>query len=121
HEATRSRPQGFEDVLIKIERGEDQDARHRADALEQAPCGLDAVQPGHSDGHEDDVWTKPPGSVDGVGAVDGFTDDLDIGFRAEDASKAGADHRLVVGDQDITTLDDGTASESSARMARSSR
>ena len=66
---------------------------------EQAPRGLDAVELGHADVHQDDVGLQPLGLLDGVEAVGGLADDLEVVLGVEDHAEPGAHERLVVGDQ----------------------
>ena len=61
---------------------------------------LDAVDVGHADVHQDDVRPQAPRLRDRLAPVRRLADDLDVLLGLEDHAEAGADERLVVGDQD---------------------
>ena len=67
---------------------------------EDAPGGLQAVELGHADVHQDDVRMEARGLADGFDAVVGLGDHLDVVLVCEQQPEAGAHHRLVVGDED---------------------
>ncbi|MCO5614894.1 hypothetical protein L7F22_069179 [Adiantum nelumboides] len=90
-----------EDVGVLGERG--QDDHPGAGELRVAgdlPGRGDAVGAGHADVHEDDVRVVLAGRGDGLCAVGGLGDDVQVGLRAEQRAEPGADERLVVGEQD---------------------
>ena len=62
--------------------------------------GLDAVEAWHADVHQDEGGAQAPRLVDGLLAVGGLAHHLDVRRRLEQLAEAGADERLVVGDQD---------------------
>ena len=66
---------------------------------EQAPRGLDAVELGHADVHQHDVGLERADLLDGVEPVGGLAHHLEVVLGVEDHAEAGADERLVVGDQ----------------------
>ena len=68
--------------------------------FEDAACGLDAVEVGHVDIHNDDVGAEVPGEFDGVAAGGGFADDFEIGVGGEDGAEAVADEGVVVGEEE---------------------
>jgi hypothetical protein len=51
-------------------------------------------------GGDPDVGRGPAGLPDGVLAVPGLTDNLDVRLEVEDLAQPHADQRLVVGDED---------------------
>ncbi len=57
------------------------------------------VELGHADVHQHDRRVEARGLLDGFDAVAGFGDDVDVGLAGEQQAEAGADHRLVVGDE----------------------
>ena len=54
--------------------------------------------PRHPHVHHDDVRSLTPGNLDGLGAVGGRADDLQVGLGVQDRGESVADHLLVVGD-----------------------
>jgi hypothetical protein len=91
--------QGLEDVLVVVERREDEDPGRRT-AGEDAPGGLEPVEPRHADVHEDDVGSPPGGQRDGLEAVGGLADHLEVRLAGEQQPEPAADHLLVVRQQD---------------------
>ena len=63
-------------------------------------AGFQAVELGHADVHQDHGWVKACCLGDSVEPVECLGHDLDVVFVAEQHPEAGADHRLVVGDED---------------------
>jgi hypothetical protein len=90
--------QPFEDVLVEVERRENQDPRGVI-GRQDATSRLKTVQLGHADIHQDDGGTKPRCLVDGLEPVARLGDHFDVVLVGEQHPKARADHRLVVGDQ----------------------
>ena len=66
---------------------------------EDAPGGLQAVQFGHPDVHEDHVGAGAPDRVDRLPAVGGLGDHVDA-VAGQDHPEAGPDQRLIIGDHD---------------------
>ena len=58
------------------------------------------VELGHADVHQDDPRMEAAGLVDRLEPVARLGDDLHVLLAAEQHAEAGADHRLVVGDED---------------------
>ena len=76
-EAARAGAQRLVDVLVDVERREDEHAA--LDAAQHNPPGrLDPVHAGHADVHQHDVREQPLGQLDGLGSVTGLGDDLDL-------------------------------------------
>ena len=98
-EAARAGAEGFVDVVVEVEGGQDQDAG-RSVAGGDPACRLDPVEVRHADVHQDDVGAQRLGGVERGEAVGGLADDLEVGLGVEDDAEAGADELLVVGDQD---------------------
>ena len=67
---------------------------------EDSPRRLEAVELRHADVHQDDGRVEAGGLVDRLEPVARFGDDFDVVFVGEEHAEAGADHRLVVGDED---------------------
>ena len=98
-EAAGARLERLVDVLVEVEGGEDEDAGRRVGG-EDVAGGLDAVELRHADVHEHHRRAEAGGLLDGLDAVGGFGDHVDVGLAREQQAEAGADHRLVVGDKD---------------------
>ena len=62
--------------------------------------GGQSVEFGHPDVHERDLRPGRCRLTDGLFAVIGFSDDLDVTLGLQDHPEAGADELLVVGDED---------------------
>ena len=73
----------------------------RADGVggEDVARRLDAVELGHADVHQHDGRVEARGLLDRLDAVARLGDDVDVGLAREQQAEAGADHRLVVGDE----------------------
>ena len=91
--------QRFIDVFVEVEGRQDQDSGCRVGG-EDAASSLDAVELGHADVHQDDGWDKACGLLDSLDPVVRFCHHVDVGLVGEQHAEAGADHRLVVGDED---------------------
>ena len=91
----------FVDVLVTFEGGEDQDfdAGHALVGTDPPGC-LQTIDAGHPDVHQHDVGAMLACERDGLGAVFGLTDDFDVVSGVQQHAKAGADQRLIVGEQD---------------------
>jgi hypothetical protein len=111
HEATRSCGHRFVDVLVQLERREDQNA-DSGKLARDAACRLDFVSFRHSDIHEDHVRGELSREFNGLRAVAGFSDDGDVGLRFENCAEASSDKGFVVGEDN---RDHGAASGSRAR------
>ena len=100
-EAARSAAQRLVDVVIEIERGQHDDPYPGELGIAGDPSGgLEPVESGHPDVHEEDVRPHASRDVDGVGAVVGFADQFEVVGVADHRGEPGADERLVVGDGD---------------------
>ena len=66
---------------------------------EDAPRRLEPVELGHADVHQDDGRVEARRLVDRLEPVARLGDDVDVLFAREQHAEAGADHRLVVGDE----------------------
>ena len=92
--------QRLDDVLVGIERGQDEDPGVRGDAVaDDAARRRDPVEHRHADVHHDDVGLEALGDLDALLAVGGLADDLDVGLVLEDHPEPGP-HQLLVVDQD---------------------
>ena len=110
-EAARTGPQRLVDVLVEVERGQDQDPRPLVSPVEQPPGRLETVDVRHPDVHQDHVRLRLPGREHGLEPVGSLADDLDVGLGVEDHPEPGPDEGLVVDDQDL----DAHAGDSSGR------
>jgi hypothetical protein len=99
HESACAGAKGFIDVLVEVERRQDQDSCAFI-CGQDAPRRLESVEFGHPDIHQHDGRAEPRGLVDRFEAVARLGYDFDVVFAREQHPKAGADHRLVVGDED---------------------
>ena len=97
----RARAERGVDVLVEVEGGEHEHARlgERRVGAQQPGC-FQAVEDGHADVHQHDVWEGSACEVDGFPAVAGFADDLHLLLGRDQCGEAGADGGLVVGDED---------------------
>src|SRR5205085_6533808 len=125
-EAAGADAQGLEDVLVEVERGEDDDA-HARQALITADDarGLEPVHARHTDVHEEDVGARPPRHAHGLLAVARLTHDLEVVLCAEQGAKAGTHESLIVGQGDadhrfasLASLTSLTATGSVARTKK---
>ena len=103
-EPARARLERRVDVLVEIERGQDdhprrvrrrtpvERARRVASSRRGPACGCPSAR----------RRAVSPGQADRGLAVRGLADDLDVGLGLEDHPEAGPDERLVVGDEDPT-------------------
>src|SRR5476649_1432351 len=98
-EAAGARPQGLEHVLVTLERGEDHHTTVQLAVFGNPPRGLESVTVGHLDVHQHDVGPQAPGAGRGLLAVRRLAENLDLGIGLEDHPEAGANHRLVIGQQ----------------------
>ena len=99
-EPARPGPQGAIDVLVGVERGED-DHLERPIRFAEDPAGRgEAVELGHANVHEDDVGTVTACDLDGFEAGAGFGDHVDVGLLAQHHREAAADEGLIVDDGD---------------------
>ena len=62
--------------------------------------GIDAVEAGHLDVHDDDVRLALRRYGDGLITGGGLADHLDVGRGIEQGAQRAQNHRMVVGDQD---------------------
>ncbi|ALM41429.1 hypothetical protein SFR_4814 [Streptomyces sp. FR-008] len=67
---------------------------------DQVGQGGEAVDAGHADVEEDHVGAVVAGGGEGAVAVAGLGDDADARARGEQGAESGADHLVVVGDDD---------------------
>src|SRR5713226_9162780 len=89
----------IEDVLVEVIGRQDDDLA-RDGSFGEAARRLDAVNAGHAKVHQDDVRMQRADGVDRGRSVGGLADDFEIRLGIEDHSKAGANERLVVDDED---------------------
>ena len=78
--------------------GDDQ-ARHSRARRARSPATLDAVAVGHLQVEHGHVGTRRAGSGEGLGAVGGLGDDLEVVLEVEHLGEGAADQVLVVGEQ----------------------
>ena len=97
-EAARACSQRLVDVLVEVERREDQHPRG-AIGREDAPRRLEPVELRHADVHENDGRIESRRLLDGLEPVRRLRDDLDVLLAAEEHPEARPHHRLVVGDE----------------------
>ena len=80
--------------------------------------GGDAVDARHLHVHEHDVGAQLAGQLDGLGAVPGLADDLDVGLDRQDQPEPGADQRLVVDQEHPQRLSHGSLLSGSRTRTR---
>jgi hypothetical protein len=98
-EPARASAQRVVDVGIVIEGGQDQYACADLRRGKQTARGLDPVEAGHPDVHDEHVWLEPQRLLDGLTPVGCLSDHLDVVLALEDRPKAAAHERLVVNKQ----------------------
>src|SRR6516164_105844 len=109
----------LEDGGVVVEHGQDQDVDVGAGLGERAG-GVDAVAFGHVDVHDQHVWLKLFGQLDGLLAGGGLGDHLDAGQGAKGEAQPLPDHGVVVGDDDGRRLGhDVVSAVVTGRSARS--
>ena len=100
-EAGGASSQRVEDVLVELERREDQHLDvSQLRIVGDRPGRLQAIDTRHADVHQHDVGTLPAHELQRRRAVAGLADDLDIVLDVEQHPKPGAHELLVVGDDD---------------------
>ena len=99
HEAARAGAQRLVDVLVEVERRQDQDPRgcRRRRGSAASPRGRRARACGCPSARR---RAEARGLLDRLEPVARLGDDLDVRLAREQHPEAGADHRLVVGDED---------------------
>jgi hypothetical protein len=106
-------PEGVEDVLVEVERREDQNARRGQPVVAGDASGeFDAVHLRHPDVHQDDVGPLPNRELHGAASIGGFPDHVDVGGAAQQHGEAAPHEGLVV--VDATRIIDAGASSSTA-------
>ena len=92
--------QGDLDVLVGVERRRDDHSQRllHVGAGEESGRGQ-PVEHGHADVEQADVGSDPLGELDRGPPVVDFADHRHVGLAVDDHAEAGADHRLVVGEQ----------------------
>src|SRR6266699_2187231 len=99
-EAAGARAQRGEDILVKVEGGQDQHAHGRGvRGGGDLPGRLDSVHARHLDIHQDEVGFLAPGEFDGLGAGGRFADRGQVRCGVHENAEATANQGLVVGDQ----------------------
>ncbi len=98
HEAAGAGAERFVHVLVEVERREDQDAGELVGGKDPAG-GLDTVELGHPDVHQDYRRIVAGGHVHRFEAVASLGHHVDVRLVGQQHAEAGADHRLVVGDE----------------------
>ncbi len=111
-ETARPCAQRSEHVLVRVERGEDDDPSRVARG-DDAARRLDPVHAGHPHVHQDDVGPVQLRQCGCLGAVLGLPHHLEILLRVHDHPEAAAHQRLVVRQQDA----DAHSTASSGRRA----
>jgi hypothetical protein len=86
-------------VRVDVERGQDDDAGDGGILAGEPRGRRDAVQARHPDVHQRDVRPQASRRGHGLDAVGGLAGHRDVGLGGQDEPEAGADHRLVVGEQ----------------------
>ena len=89
NEAARAHAQRLEDVLVEVERREDEHAR-RGIGGEDPARRLETVELGHANVHQDTVGCEARGLVDRLEPVARLGDDLDVALAIEQHAEAGA-------------------------------
>jgi hypothetical protein len=98
-EAARPGAQRLIEVLVLVEGGQHHDAGVGALAGQRARC-CDAVEVRHADVHQRDVGLRTAHQLDGLLAVGGVADHLEVALRLQDHAEPAAHDALVVCDGD---------------------
>ena len=79
----------------------DRDQRHVRErrVFADQPCGLESVEHGHADVHQDHVREGASGEVDGLAPVARLGCEVHVLLRVDERGEALADRRLVVSDE----------------------
>ena len=100
-EAAGAGTEGAVDVLVEVERGEDDDAHAiELGVRRDDRRGGDAVEAWHAYVHQQDVGVGGAGELDRCVTVGGLTHELEVGGMGHEGAEPGTDQRLVVGDRD---------------------
>jgi hypothetical protein len=83
------------DVLVRVIHAEEHRPRARSGLLQRA-TGLEAIDPGHRDVEDDEVWFDPACGIQGLLTICGDTDDFEVGRQQ---GGYGFEHDPVVIDQ----------------------
>ena len=105
--AIRARvPEGVDDELVGFERCEhdDLDAAKVVGSGDVAG-GLDTVDPGHPDIHQDNVSSFAAGQCHCLAPVSRLTGNVHVGHGVNEQPEGGAQQRLVIGEQDTDRHD----------------
>ena len=97
-EAAGARAQPGVDVVVQVERGQDQHLRPQP-GIGDVAGRRDAVTAGHPHVHEHDVRAQRGRHGYRRGAVAGLADHLDVGLGVEDQAEALPDQGVVIGQQ----------------------
>jgi hypothetical protein len=120
-ESTGARAQGVVYVFVEVERGQYQYSRcPLAVDVDHLPGGLDAIELGHPDVHQDHIGAEFAGHRHRLTPVGRLADDFDVRLGVQDQAKAGPDQLLVISDQD-TRAHAGTAPSTPRGSRRRSR
>ena len=98
-ESRRARLDRLVDVLVHVERGQDEDPRGIV-ADPDAAGRLDAVHPRHSHVHHHDIGPRRRDDLEGLCAVTGLTDHLHVLLSAKNEPESGPDQLLIVHQDD---------------------
>src|SRR6266545_887180 len=100
-EAARPGAECAEDVFVELERREHEHTRFRQPRVGgDLSRRFEAVDLGHADVHQHEVGAKLARECHSLASVGGFAGDFEVGFGVEKRAEAGADDRLVFGEQD---------------------
>ena len=99
-EAARAGLHRLVDVVVDVERRQDEDARVEPRALRCRRVASMPSTPGIRTSIRTTSGRRRPASLDRLVPVLGLADDLDVVLAVEDRAEAAAHERLVVGDQD---------------------
>src|SRR5262249_18154401 len=94
---------GGEDGIVVLEEGDDEDAGGGAGGDDGAD-GVDAALAGELKVHQDDVGEEVEGDGDGLGAVRGLADELEVGDGGDQLAQPLAEEGMVFDDQDTETV-----------------
>jgi hypothetical protein len=99
-EPARPASERLEHVLIKVERGQDDDPRRGPRSVQDLSSRSQPIELRHPDVHQDDVGSDTPDHIDGLATIHGLGDDRDVRLAHEDHPEAGSDEPLVIGQDD---------------------
>src|SRR5262249_5974843 len=96
--ARRTGPEGTKDVVVLLERRDDQHADVWSHP-QQLPRRANSVEVGHANIHQHDIWRQATRALDGLSSGRGLADDFDVRVGRQEFDESGPHQAVVVRDQ----------------------